>query len=83
MVKRIYIDVREPAEFKQGHVKHAINIPLGDIFANSSRFSALDKNIEYVFYCRSGSRANTAMRIFKAEGFKKLSNGINQQAIGV
>lgn len=44
------LDVRPADEFAQGHVPHALNIPLNDL---SARLSDLDPKQEVVAYCRS------------------------------
>lgn len=44
------LDVRPTDEFAQGHVPHALNIPLNDL---NARLSELDPKQEIVAYCRS------------------------------
>ena len=38
--KYLVIDVRDAKEYKEGHVKHAINIPLADIEKHAEHLSA-------------------------------------------
>ncbi len=67
------LDVRTPGEFAAGHIPGAINIDIGNPkFA--SLINSLDKNGEYVVYCRSGIRSAKAAGIMKEAGFKKAHN---------
>ena len=71
--KPTIIDVRTPEEFSAGHLDNAINIDV-----NSPNFTEeiakLDKNEEYLVYCRSGRRSLVAADIMKAEGFTTIYN---------
>ncbi len=68
------LDVREPFEFKSGHLENAVNIPLGNL---RSRLSELDRNREIWAYCAVGQRSYFAARILDLHGFKvkSLSGG--------
>ena len=46
------IDVRERLEFMMGHVKGAVNIPLGKVPSRLEEIREMDKPI--VLYCMSG-----------------------------
>ena len=73
-----FIDVREPAEYKGGHVPGFRNVPLGQI---TSRLGELPKEAEVVLMCRSGSRSMMAARQLKKNGYQKIVNvsgGISQ-----
>ena len=48
------VDVRTPAEFKDGHIKGAINLPLQTL---SSNLNKLKKDQVIITCCRSGSRS--------------------------
>ena len=48
------IDVREPMEVEEGHIKGITHIPLGEL---AERIGELDKNTEYIIVCRSGARS--------------------------
>ena len=67
-----YVDVRTPAEFAQGSVKGAINIPLNQIENQLAKFKG-KKNI--VVFCRSGSRSSQAKAILEQNGFTNVANG--------
>lgn len=78
---RIFVDVREPFEFKMGHVKGAINIPPNELMAGAKKLDDVPRETELVLYCRSGSRSNSSMSYFKRLGFTNLVNGINKDQI--
>ncbi len=67
-----YVDVRTPAEFAQGSVKGAVNIPLDQIEKQLAKFKG-KKNI--VVFCRSGSRSSQAKAILKQNGITNVTNG--------
>ena len=52
----VLIDVRDPEEYRAGHLKHAINIPLSEIVSAQKNFK-LDKKQLMVVY---GSKAQLA-----------------------
>ena len=63
---QVLIDVREPYEFKAGHVKGAVNVPLGQL---ADRLGKFDPNAETFVICQSGHRSATAARLLKRAGF--------------
>ena len=67
-----YVDVRTTAEFAQGSVKGAINIPLDQIENQLAKFKG-KKNI--VVFCRSGNRSSQAKVILEQNGFTNIKNG--------
>ena len=66
------VDVRTPAEFKDGHFKGSINLPLQTL---GSQMNKLKKEQVIVTCCRSGSRSGMAKRILKSNGFLQVHNG--------
>lgn len=56
----VFIDVREPGEFSEGHIAGAVNIPLSRLTADPE--TALPPARCHVVYCRSGPRALSAAR---------------------
>lgn len=81
-MKRLIIDVREPAEYAQSHVPGAINLPPDKLLSNDLGILAeMPRNTELILYCRSGSRSNTAMQILSMKGYTNLVNGINEQQV--
>ncbi|MFZ1360667.1 MAG: rhodanese-like domain-containing protein [Candidatus Saccharimonadales bacterium] len=78
-MSRIIVDVREPLEFKLGHVKGAINIPPSKMMSGvPDKLAGTPKDTEIILYCISGSRSNTATHILRQYGFTNLVNGINK-----
>ena len=71
--KYLVIDVRDAKEYKEGHVKHAINIPLADIEKHAEHLSAW-KDKEVVTICNTGKKIKEAADKLVNEGFKKVSN---------
>lgn len=80
-MKPIIIDVREPEEFREDHVRGAINIPPRELMQGATKLKDVDKDAPIVLYCRSGSRSNVSMHILRGMGYTKLTNGINQQQV--
>jgi rhodanese-related sulfurtransferase len=68
------LDVREPAEFRDGSVDGAINIPLGQL---RDRLEELPRDREIWVKCSVGQRAYYACRLLSQYGFrvKNLSGG--------
>lgn len=61
------IDIREPYEFKAGHLPTAKNIPMNTILGNPEKY--LDKSKKYHIICHSGSRSSMACKILRGDGF--------------
>lgn len=55
----VVVDVRDPAEFKEGHIPGAINIP-SETFAAGS--GVLSKEKKIIVYCNTGSRSYLAYK---------------------
>lgn len=69
----LVLDVREDAEYKQGHLANAVHIPLGQL---NQRVKELDKyrGRNVVAYCRTGNRSNTAASLLRRQGFDTVFN---------
>jgi rhodanese-related sulfurtransferase len=65
------IDVREPYEFRQGHIPGAIMLPLGRL---QSKLKGLDPGKSYVMVCLSGSRSRQACSLMTQSGIENISN---------
>tara|TARA_B110001452_G_scaffold153098_1_gene127386 strand:- start:40 stop:378 length:339 start_codon:yes stop_codon:yes gene_type:complete len=65
------IDVRTPEEYALGYIEGAILIDYkaADFHAT---ISALNRNVTYLIYCRSGNRSGKASIIMDSLGFKKI-----------
>lgn len=59
------VDVRTKKEFKSGHFKKSINLPLQDISSWCSKFNDGDA---VILVCKSGTRASLAKRKLKKRG---------------
>lgn len=66
------VDVRTPAEYKDGHVKGSINLPLQTL---GNQMNKLKKDQVIITCCRSGSRSGMARRQLIAAGFTQVYNG--------
>jgi len=73
----ILVDVRELEELDYGMIPTAKHIPLNqiaDALANPKMFG-LSKDKKIIFYCRSGSRSDSATALALEKGF----NAVNYQ----
>ena len=70
----VIIDVRTNEEYKEGHIKNSINIPVDNIEKINYR-----KDTKIVLYCRSGNRSNQAALKLKSLGYENIYDmgGIN------
>jgi len=69
----VILDVRTPGEFAEGYIEGAQNIDFqSGNFENE--IAALDKNVTYAVYCRSGNRSGQAAKIMHDAGFHDLYN---------
>src|SRR5262245_30529713 len=67
----VVLDVRTPAEFAEGHVPGAINIPGTELAARAAELSdAKEKDV--VVYCKTGVRTQEALGVLGKAGFKRL-----------
>jgi len=64
------LDVREPAEWADGHIRGSRNIPLGHLFLH---LDELDKSREIIVVCRSGNRSGLACEMLAARGFNAVN----------
>ena len=69
----IMLDVRTAEEYSTGNIPNSINI---DVLSPDfkSKIELLDKNKEYLVYCRSGNRSAIASSIMATNGFIKIYN---------
>ena len=65
------LDVRSPAEFKDGHLIGAIHIPLQEL---AERYDELSRDQELIVYCHAGVRSAAAVQILQSAGFEKLAH---------
>ncbi|XP_054621718.1 thiosulfate:glutathione sulfurtransferase isoform X2 [Dunckerocampus dactyliophorus] len=78
-------DVRNPDEFKAGHIPHAVNMPLGSLEESlkmspesfQQRFQVRapgKKDDNIVFHCFSGRRSAKALDIARKMGFSRAKH---------
>ena len=65
------IDVREAAEYAQGHIKTAVNIPLSQI---RQRMDEIPKDRPVYLHCRSSQRSYNAVLALQGHGFHNVYN---------
>lgn len=71
--KSTLIDVREPSEYKEGHIPGAILIPLGTIKEKAPSMLP-DKTKPLLVYCRSGARSARASQELVDMGYQEVYN---------
>jgi glyoxylase-like metal-dependent hydrolase (beta-lactamase superfamily II)/rhodanese-related sulfurtransferase len=65
------LDVRNPAEYAQGHIPGAIALPLGEL---ERRWHELDPQAPYLVHCAGGYRSVIAASLLARKGFAALAN---------
>jgi phage shock protein E len=73
------IDVRTPAEFAEGHLDGAVNIPV-ELPTFTEQVALLDPDVEYLVYCRSGRRADVAIEYMDTLGLSSENLGSVESA---
>ena len=67
----LVLDVRSAAEFDEGHIPGAINIPFDAIGGRIVELGPSGQR-DIVVYCRSGRRSAIALTTLKEAGFSRL-----------
>jgi len=75
----VLIDVRTPAEFAQGHLEGAINMPV-ELPTFPDQVAQLDPDVEYLVYCRTGRRADIALEYMATIGLSGQNLGSVDEA---
>lgn len=65
------VDVREPEEYAQGHLKGAVNIPLSQI---RSRRNEIPRDKPVYIHCRTSQRSYFALCGLLGDGFTNVTN---------
>ena len=65
------VDVREPGEFRHGHLKNAVNIPLSQI---RDRAAEIPRDVPVYLHCRSSARSYNAYMALQNLGYDKVYN---------
>ena len=66
----LVVDVRQPEEFRTGHINGAKLIPLGEL---NRRMKELPKDKEIICMCASGNRSRSATRMLLHEGYNAVN----------
>lgn len=67
---QVIIDVREPDEFRQGHLSGAVNMPRGLLeFQLSSNPACQQADMNVVLYCKTSGRAALAALAMQSMGY--------------
>ena len=69
----VVLDVRSPDEYASGHLEGALNIP-HDMISDGIAAAVPDKSMQIVLYCRSGRRAQTALKTMQDLGYENVLN---------
>jgi hydroxyacylglutathione hydrolase len=67
----VVVDVREPWEYRQGHVPGAVLMPLGQL---SMRLGELEMETPVAVICATGNRSQSASALLGQKGFKTVYN---------
>lgn len=62
----VLVDVREPAEYREGHLPGAVNIPMGQLTA---RLDEIDRDRAVYVVCASGNRSSAMTDVLTAAGY--------------
>lgn len=69
----VVLDVRSMAEFKDGHIVNAVNIPINGLGSNIKQLEKhRDKPV--IAVCKSGSRSGAACNMLRKNGFENVKN---------
>ena len=69
------IDVRKSAEFTEGHVKNAINLPLNEM-TDLAQIANFEENQNLYVHCGGGYRSVIACSLLKSHGIHNIRNVI-------
>ena len=65
------VDVRPKAAFEKGHIRNAVNIPLGEI---RERADEIPRDQPVYLYCRTSQRSYNAVMALQGMGFENIYN---------
>lgn len=69
----IFIDVRSPQEFREGHIDGAISIP-DYRFQKLIQQYSIDKESVVIVYCSTGHRSQRCQKVMQNMGYKNVYN---------
>jgi hydroxyacylglutathione hydrolase len=67
----VFVDVREPDEWDDGHIPGALHIPLGEL---SERLGEVPGTTDLILVCRSGGRSAVATEFLLHNGYSRAAN---------
>jgi rhodanese-related sulfurtransferase len=71
--KGTIVDVRSAEEFRMGHVRGSINIPLQEVGARIAEFKKMEAPL--ILCCASGNRSGIATMMLQREGLDCTNGG--------
>ncbi len=71
--KLVIVDVRKPAEYADGHLKNAVNIPLNDM-TDPASMANLEEDQNIYVHCAGGYRSVIASSLLKRQGIHNIRN---------
>ena len=74
----VLVDVRNTDEYRQGHIKNSLNVPLNLVPVLLPQ-KVPDKSVRIFVYCLSGARSSQASNWMIQNGYENVTNigGIN------
>lgn len=67
----VFIDVRTPEEYAEGHIEGAVLIPVQEL---AERINEVPKDKQVYLYCRSGRRSADAAGMLAKAGYTNIEN---------
>ncbi len=67
----LFIDVRQPEEYRAAHIPGALLIPLGEL---EQRLAEVPRDRDVVVVCRSGGRSTRACGLLSGHGYERIRN---------
>lgn len=67
----VIIDVRTPAEYREGHISGVQNIPLDEL---AQRSNEVPQDKKVLLICRSGRRSAEGTELLRGKGFNNVYN---------
>ena len=65
----VLLDVRAEQEWKQGHARGSLNVPVGDL---EQRLDEIPRDRSVIVHCQTGSRAAIAASLLQSRGFSDV-----------
>ena len=72
LTDEIILDVREPDEYEEKHIRDAILLPVGEIDEDTAKDVIPEKDTVVLVYCRSGNRSKTAANALVELGYTQV-----------